>query len=99
VVIVPCQPTIVDVRRAAIALDLAADHNRPALAVLTRVRAGTRSRIDARAALTEMGATVAETEFAQRESIAASYGERLDPMMLDLGSALLAEVTALPGLT
>ena len=74
IVVVPVQPAVLDVARLGATLELAADAQTldDALWVrvlLTRVRAGTRSRRDTREALLEQGVKVLETEIPQREAI------------------------------
>jgi len=76
-VIMPLAPTAADFADVPRTLELiddsAFDEPPRVLALLSRVRAGTRSRIEAREALQEMGVTVSQTEIPLRESIAGAY--------------------------
>ncbi|HUY25535.1 MAG TPA: ParA family protein [Candidatus Saccharimonadales bacterium] len=98
VVLIPVQPTVLDLSRLAPTIDLIVEaagymDSPPAvLAVLTRTRPRTRSRVEARAQLTAQGLEVAESEIPQREAIGLAAGVPVQ----DLGpfEPLLAEVLA-----
>lgn len=94
-VLVPIAPTAADFADMPKTIELIDDAVVAApprvLAVLTRVRPGTRSRSDARAALIEHGLEVATTELPLRESIAGAYGGPLaEPALWE---ALIQEIT------
>ena len=95
VVIVPARPSVADLDRVAVAVDLAETWNRPALAVLTNVRAGTRSAAEAREALADARIPCAETSIPHREAIAAAFGTRPGDAVLDYVRELDAEIRAL----
>jgi len=83
-VVMPLAPTaadFADVPRTLELIDDSAFGEQPrVVALLSRVRAGTRSRLDARDALHDFGVAVSHTEIPLRESIAGAYagplGER-----------------------
>jgi chromosome partitioning protein len=90
--IVPMQPSPLDLARIAPTLELIADSGstvRP-LVVLSRTRAGTRALQLSRAALAAEGLRVARTEIPQRERIANSAGGGIAD--LSPFDGLLAEV-------
>lgn len=93
-VIMPLAPTaadFADVPRTLELIDDSAFGEPPrVLALLSRVRAGTRSRIDAREALQELGVTVAQTEISLRESIAGAYAGALGE--LEIWSSIISEL-------
>lgn len=78
-VVMPLAPTAADFADVPRTLELIDDASfgepPPVVALLSRVRAGTRSRIEARDALDDLGVAVSETEIPLRESIAAALGE------------------------
>lgn len=95
-VLVSVQPAILDLDRIDATLELARDaavlnDGLRVRVLLTRVRAGTRSRRDIREILAEDGLDVVEVEIPQREAIGLAGGTRLD----DLGTyqLLLDEIT------
>lgn len=98
VVVVPVQPTILDLAQLGATIELlieaAAYTERPpaVLAVLSRIRPGTRSRLEARAQLEGQGLAVAAVEIRQLEGIGLAAGGPLG----ELGpfADLLAEVKA-----
>lgn len=94
-VLVPIAPTaadFADMPRTIELIDDAVVATPPEVrAVLCRVRPGTRSRSDARAALIENGVAVATTEVPLRESIAGAYGGPLTEPAL--WQALADEIT------
>ena len=94
VVVVPSQTSWSDLDRLDGTLDLARDANAPALVVLNRVRAGTRSLEEATASLEDARVWLAKTTLPQREAIAASYGRRPGAPLLSLTRELVAEIEA-----
>lgn len=95
VVIVPARPSLADLDRVAAAVDVAETFGRPALAVLTNLRAGTRSAAEAREGLADAGIPCAETSIPHREAIAAAFGTRPASAVLDYVRELAAEIRAL----
>ncbi|HWC37656.1 MAG TPA: ParA family protein [Acidimicrobiales bacterium] len=94
VVIVPSQTSWSDLDRLEGTLDLARDARAPAMVVLNRVRAGTRSWEEATASLEEARVWLAKTALPQREAIAAAYGRRPGAPLLSLTRELVAEIEA-----
>jgi chromosome partitioning protein len=98
VVLIPVQPTVLDLSRLAPTIDLIVEGagymDRPpsVLAVLTRIRPRTRSRVEARAQLAAQGLDVAESEIPQREVIGLAAGAPVDT--LGPFDPLFAEVLA-----
>ena len=97
VVVVPCQPALLDLDRLSVTLDLAGQAGRPAAVLLTRTRFATRSLAGAQSVLDEAEAPLLSTVIPQREAIAATYGERPEGWMLDLYVAVLDEIEAALG--
>jgi chromosome partitioning protein len=102
VVLVPLAPTLLDLTRLGptgelVAQALAEMDRKPAvLVVLTRTRAGTRSRVAARFQLEADGWRVAAAEIPEREAIAQAAG--MLPADLGAYEDLLAEVLSIaPG--
>lgn len=93
-VLVPFQPTVMDVDRVHATLSVAEDAGRPAALLLSRVRAGTRAPIAAREALTSEDIPLLEASIPQREAIAALYGARPPRAALVPYQAVLAELEA-----
>lgn len=93
-VLVPCQPTLMDLDRIGSTLAVANDHGVPAAVVLTRARAGTRALVAALDALDAAGLPVLKTVVPQRELIAAAYGTRPGAKGLALYSDVLTELEA-----
>lgn len=94
VVVVPSQPSWSDLDRLEATLELARDARVPAMVVLNRVRAGTRSWEEATASLEEARVWLAKTAIPQREAIAATYGRRPGSALTSITSELLAEIEA-----
>ena len=92
VVVVPSQTSWSDLDRLDNTLDLARDARVPALVVLNRVRAGTRSWDEATASLEEARVWLAKTALPQREAIAATYGRRPGSALISLAGELVAEI-------
>lgn len=80
-VVMPLAPTAADFADIPRTLDLIDDSvfGEPprVIALLSRVRVGTRSRMDARDALGDLGVAVSQTEIPLRETIAAAYAGAL----------------------
>jgi chromosome partitioning protein len=94
VVLVPCQPTLMDLARVSEALAVAGDAGKPAAVVLCRVRTGTRALTGARQALDSAEMPVLEAQIPQREAIAALYGLRPHGAVLEIYAAVLDELEA-----
>jgi chromosome partitioning protein len=94
VVVVPSQTSWSDLDRLDTTLDLARDARAPAMVVLNRVRAGTRSWDEATASLEEARVWLAKTAIPQREAIAATYGRRPGVALVSLTGELLTEIEA-----
>ncbi len=94
VVVVPSQTGWSDLDRLEGTLDLARDARAPAMVVLNRVRAGTRSWEEATASLEDARVWLAKTALPQREAIAATYGRRPGAPLLSLTRELVAEIEA-----
>lgn len=76
VVVIPCQPTLMDLDRLRTTVDVVTEAGRAAVVVLTRVRAGTKAAAAARDALEEAELPVIGASIPQREALAAAYGTR-----------------------
>ena len=94
VVVVPSQTSWSDLDRLDGTLDLAREARVPAMVVLNRVRAGTRSLEEATASLEEARVWLAKTTLPQREAIAATYGRRPGSALTSLTGELVAEIEA-----
>ena len=94
VMVVPCQPTLMDLDRVRATLDVARDCGCPAAVLLTRARANTKALVAAREALEEAELPLIEAVVPQREAIAGAYGGRPAGPALDLYGAVLAELEA-----
>jgi chromosome partitioning protein len=92
VVVVPSQTSWSDLDRLDGTLDLAREARVPAMVVLNRVRAGTRSLDEATASLEEARVWLAKTALPQREAIAATYGRRPGSALVSLTRDLVAEI-------
>ncbi len=93
--LVPCQPTVMDVRRAARIVGHAVEVGVPAIVVLTRTTARTHAAANAVEALTAAGIAVADTLIPQREVIAQSYATRPRPSAITATLPLYAELKEL----
>lgn len=93
IVVVPCQPSGVDLDTIGAALDICEEHDRQALVLLTRTKAPTLVR-DVRAALIDAGAHVLDTEVPDRASVIRAYGYRPPVDVLDPYRAAWAEIAA-----
>ena len=94
-VIIPVQPSILDLDRIEATIELATDatalnDNLQVRLLLTRVRKGTRSQRDIREILTDDGLIVLDSEIPQREAIGLAGGSIID--RLDAYEALLTEL-------
>ncbi len=94
VMVVPCQPTLMDLDRVRATLDVAGESGCPAAVLLTRSRANTRALAAALEALEEAELPLIEATVPQREAIAAAYGARPSGPALDLYAAVLDELEA-----
>lgn len=74
VVVVPMAPTLLDLDRVSATLDLARDANRPAVVLLNRTRARTRSLAGVREALDAAELPVLSVDVPQREAVATAWG-------------------------
>lgn len=93
-VVVPCQPSGVDLDTIGAALDVCEEHDRQAVVLLTRTKAPTLVR-DVREALAGAGAHVLEAEVPDRASVVRSYGFSPPPEVLEPYRAAWAEIAAL----
>ncbi len=93
-VVVPCQPTLMDLDRMRVTVEVAAELGRPTAVLLTRTRAGTRALAAAREALEAAELPVLSTVIPQREAISAAYGERPKGETLALYAGVLDEIEA-----
>ncbi|MPY95182.1 MAG: AAA family ATPase [Acidimicrobiia bacterium] len=93
-VVVPCQPSGVDLDTIGAALDVCEEHDRQAVVLLTRTKAPTLVR-DVRAPLADAGAHVLDAEVPDRASVVRSYGFAPPPEVLEPYRAAWAEVSAL----
>lgn len=92
VVLVPCQPTLLDLDRVQATLDVAIGAGRPAVVLLTRTRSGTRALDGVRGALDDADLPVLATHIPLREAIATAYGTSPNGAGARLYSAVLDEV-------
>jgi chromosome partitioning protein len=95
VVVVPTQPTLMDLDRLDATLSMAEELDRPAVVLLTRVRAGTRASAASREALEANELPVAAHAIPQREAIANAFGTRPSSAALSFYAPLLAELDSL----
>ena len=91
-VVVPVRPSVADIDRLWATLDTVTSANRPALVVLSQVRAGTRALQAARTVLENAGVAVAKETVASREAIGADFGRRPGPVLRQVGADLLREI-------
>lgn len=91
-VVVPLQARLADLDRATTAIDLAAEYDVPAIAVLSRTRPRVKATGDIREALEAIGVGVAVTEVRESERIGDAYGQRPSEVTLRPFTALLAEI-------
>lgn len=97
VVVVCCQPTLMDLDRMRATIDVVGEQGRPAAVLLTRARLRTRALDGARSALEAAELPLLEVVIPQREAIAAAYGTRPTGPALALYAGVLAEVEAAMG--
>lgn len=93
-VVVPCQPSGVDLDTIGAALDVCEEHDRLAVVLLTRTKAPTLVR-DVRSALADAGARVLEADVPDRASMVRAYGYRPPNDVLDPYRAAWAEIATL----
>jgi chromosome partitioning protein len=91
IVVIPCQPTLLDVDRVGDTLELALSNGRPAAVLLTRTRPHTRALAAALEALNNADVPVLEGTIPQREAIAAAFGSRPEAHA-DLFGAVLDQI-------
>jgi chromosome partitioning protein len=91
-VVVPCQPTLLDLDRVQATLDVAIGAGRPAVVLLTRTRSGTRSLADIRGALDGADLPVLSTCIPLREAVAAAFGTSPNGASSGLYAAVLDEI-------
>ena len=94
VVVVCCQPTLMDLDRMRATIDVISEQGRAAAVLLTRARLRTKALEGARAALEAAELPVLATIIPQREAIAAAYGTRPMGEALALYDAVLVEIEA-----
>lgn len=92
IVLVPARPTSADMSRLWPTLEAAAAGSKPAIVVLSQVRAGTRGLAAAAEALATEQQHLAETVYPQREAIAACFGRRPTGALAEAGHDLLDEI-------
>lgn len=93
VVIVPCQPTLLDLDRLRVTLDVVTDAGRAAVVLLTRARTGTRALAGTREALEAAELPVLEASIPQREALAAAYGTPPGEAVMGLYRTVFDELT------
>lgn len=84
VVVIPCQPTLMDLDRLRTTVDVVTEAGRAAVVLLTRVRAGTKAAAAAREALEAAELPVVGASIPQREALAAVYGTRPRTAVLEM---------------
>lgn len=95
VVVIPARPTLADLQRLSVTLDLAVDLGTPAVVLLTQTRAGTNSLAEAREAIDQLDYPAFDAHIPLRESVAAAFGRGGDLSELGLFYApVLAELRA-----
>ena len=94
-VLVPCQPSPLDVWASAATIDLARQERRPAAFVLNRVPPRARSVDEALAAMRELGAGTLEARLGNRQAFVAAINQGLGVIESEPGSASAEEARAL----
>ncbi len=94
VVLIPCQPTLMDLCRMHATIGMASDAGKPAALLLCRARSGTRSLAAAQSALHDADLPLLEAVIPQREAIAAAFGTRPGRPALEPYRTALDELTA-----
>lgn len=94
VVVIPSRPTVGDLRRLAVTVDLAQDLGTPIAVLLSQTRSGTRSLDEAREALDALEYPCLTTHIPLRESIAAADGRPTSEAFLDFYRPVLDELSA-----
>jgi chromosome partitioning protein len=92
VVLIPFQPTLMDIDRINFTLDVAANVGKPAALLLSRVRGGTKAASSVRTALDQAELPLLEATIPQREALAAAYGLRPSPAALEPFVAVIDEI-------
>ncbi|MEJ1158352.1 ParA family partition ATPase [Prosthecomicrobium sp. N25] len=93
-VVVPIQPSPLDLWATRATLEMAAKEGRPALLVLNRVPPRTSLTAEMTDAIAQFGATLAEPRLGNRVAFAASMGSGLTVLESDRGSKAAAEAYA-----
>lgn len=94
-VLVPCQPSTLDIWASKATIDLAAKERRRAAMVLNRVPARGRSVEEARTAIGELGVEALATELGNRQAFLNSVSQGLGVLESEPKSAAAEEVRAL----
>src|SRR5512144_702064 len=94
VVLVPVQPTLMDIDRVRATIDIAVGVGRPGVVLLSRTRTGTRSLTSAREVLSDAGFPLLPVEIPQREAIASAWGSRPSPLLRGLYPRILELLAA-----
>ena len=94
VVVIPCQPTLMDIKQMRSTMDLAEELGRPAVVLVTRARPNTRALVGTLQALDAANLPSLRAVIPQREVLAASYGTRPDAAVLTLYEAAWTELEA-----
>ena len=94
-VLVPCQPSSLDIWASQATVEVAAKERRKALLVLNRVPARGRTIEDARQAMTELGAESAAVQLGNRQAFVTSVAQGLGVIESEPRSAAADEVRAL----
>jgi cellulose biosynthesis protein BcsQ len=91
-VVIPTPPEYAVLDRVPATLKEAAEHDTPALAVLTMVRAGLAENDAARETLASWGVAVAAAECPRAVSVQRCYGQAVTGTLAGFGLDLLAEI-------
>lgn len=94
-VLVPCQPSALDIWASKATVDQAAKERRRAAMVLNRVPARARTLEDARTAIAELGAEALEHELGNRQAFVSSVAQGLGVVESEPRSPAAEEVRAL----
>jgi chromosome partitioning protein len=94
-VLIPCQPSPLDVWASAATIDLARKERSPAVMVLNRVPPRGRSLDEATTAMRELGAPALEARLGNRQAFVASIGQGLGVVESEPKSAAAEEAQAL----
>ncbi len=97
VVVIPVQPSLMDLDRLRPTLELASKAGVASTILLSRVRLGTRSLDAAREVLDRLELPVLRAVVPQRERVSSSYGTRPTGLVLTPFEALVAELNGALG--